>query len=79
MKPIPSLRQGMPSVDLETGEAKQATYQRSDVTSVPAASVVGEAVVALALVEVFLEKYGGDSLEQVRAAFEFHAEQLREI
>jgi chorismate synthase len=41
--------------------------------------VVGEAVVALALVEVFLEKYGGDSLEQVRAAFEFHAEQLREI
>ena len=79
MKPIPSLRQGMPSVDLETGEAKKATYQRSDVTSVPAASVVGEAVVALALVEVFLEKYGGDSLEQVRAAFEFHAEQLREI
>jgi chorismate synthase len=77
MKPIPSLRQGMASVDLETGEAKQATYQRSDVTSVPAASVVGEAVAALALVEVFLEKYGGDSLDQVRAAFEFHAEQLR--
>lgn len=79
MKPIPSLRQGMPSVDMESGAAKQATYQRSDVTSVPAASVVGEAVVALALAEVFLEKYGGDSLEQVRAAYSFHAEQLRWI
>ena len=79
MKPIPSLRQGMASVDLESGEAKQATYQRSDVTSVPAASVVGEAVAALALVEVFLDKYGGDSLDQVQAAFEFHAEQLRAL
>ena len=45
MKPIPSLRQGLPSVDFESGEAVRATYQRSDVTSVPAASVVGEAVV----------------------------------
>ena len=72
MKPIPSLRQGMPSVEFESGEATRATYQRSDVTSVPAASVVGEAVVSMALAEAFLEKYGGDSMDQVRAAWEHH-------
>ena len=79
MKPIPSLRQGLPSVEFESGEAVRATYQRSDVTSVPAASVVGEAVVALALTEAFLDKYGGDSMEQVRAAQRFHQEQMRAL
>jgi len=79
MKPIPSLRLGMPSVEFETGEATHATYQRSDVTSVPAASVVGEAVVGLALAEAFLEKYGGDSMDQVRAAFEHHRGQLEQL
>lgn len=79
MKPIPSLRQGLPSVDFESGEAVRATYQRSDVTSVPAASVVGEAVVALALTEAFLDKYGGDSMDQVRAAHSFHREQMRAV
>lgn len=72
MKPIPSLRRGLPSVDLHTGEAVRATYQRSDVTSVPAASVVGEAMVALVLAEAFLEKYGGDSMTQVAAAVAHH-------
>ncbi|HIF42065.1 MAG TPA: chorismate synthase [Planctomycetes bacterium] len=79
MKPIPSLRQGLPSVDFESGEAVRATYQRSDVTSVPAASVVGEAVVALALTEAFLDKYGGDSMDQVRAAHRFHLDQMRAL
>ncbi|MEW6072428.1 MAG: chorismate synthase [Planctomycetota bacterium] len=69
MKPIPSLRRGLPTVDLATGEAVSATYQRSDVTSVPAASVVGEAVVALELASAFREKFGGDSLDAVRDAF----------
>ena len=68
MKPIPTLRRGLPSVDLRTGAAVPAAYQRSDITAVPAASVVGEAVVALVLAEAFLEKFGGDSLEQVRDA-----------
>tara|TARA_R110002126_G_scaffold120107_2_gene261167 strand:- start:786 stop:1931 length:1146 start_codon:yes stop_codon:yes gene_type:complete len=77
MKPIPTLRRGIDSVDLETGAAAPATYQRSDVTSVPAASVVGEAVVVLALGEAFLDKYGGDSLEQVEAAHAFHMGQIR--
>lgn len=79
MKPIPSIRQGMPSVDLHTGEAVEATYQRSDVTSVPACSVVGEAVVALTLAEAFLEKYGGDSMDQVAAALAHHREELADL
>jgi chorismate synthase len=79
MKPIPSLRQGMPSVEFDSGEATRATYQRSDVTSVPAASVVGEAVVALTLAEAFLDKYGGDSMDQVRAAWRYHRTQLEAL
>jgi chorismate synthase len=69
MKPIPTLRQGSRTVDFETLEPVAATYQRSDVTSVPAASVVGEAVVALELSAAFLAKFGGDSLAEVEASF----------
>lgn len=79
MKPIPTLRAGLPTVDFETGEEREATYQRSDVTSVPAASVVGEAVVALELAEAFLERFGGDSLAQVEQAFEAHRAALRAL
>ena len=79
MKPIPSLRRGLPTVEFATGEAVQATYQRSDVTSVPAASVVGEAVVALELAGAFLEKFGGDALEHVRDAFEAWRERVRRL
>ena len=79
MKPIPSMRRGLPSVDFVSGEAVAASYQRSDVTSVPAASVVGEAMVALVLVEAFLGKYGGDSMDQVAAALQFHKEQMRQV
>lgn len=76
MKPIPSIRIGMPTVDLHTGEATRATYQRSDVTSVPACSVVGEAMVALVLAEAFLDKYGGDSMDQVAAAHAHHRSEV---
>ncbi|MEM6569557.1 MAG: chorismate synthase [Planctomycetota bacterium] len=79
MKPIPSIRVGMPTVDLHTGEAVRATYQRSDVTSVPACSVVGEAMVALTLAEAFLEKYGGDSMDQVAASLEHHRREIARI
>jgi len=79
MKPIPSLKRGLESVAFESGEALRATYQRSDVTSVPAASVVGEAVVALELAAAFLEKFGGDSLQQVRDAFESWQASVREL
>lgn len=79
MKPIPTLRQGIDTVDFASGEACRATYQRSDVTSVPAASVVGEAMVALELAAAFLERFGGDAMPQVEAAFEAHREALRRL
>ncbi len=76
MKPIPTLRQGLPTVDFETLEPVPATWQRSDVTSVPAASVVGEALVGLELARAFLAKFGGDSLAEVERA---HAAYLRAV
>jgi chorismate synthase len=79
MKPIPTLRKGMGTVDFETGQPRQATYQRSDVTSVPAASVVGEAMVALELTAAFLERFAGDSLAQVEAALEAHRQALQRL
>jgi len=69
MKPIPTLIRPLPSVDLATGEAQPTRYERSDVTSVPAASTVAEATVALVLANAVLEKYGGDSLAEIRARF----------
>jgi chorismate synthase len=79
MKPIPTLRRGLPTVDFETLEPLPATWQRSDVTSVPAASVVGEAVVALELAAAFLQKFGGDSLAEIERAFEGYRDQVRRI
>ncbi|MGB8348535.1 MAG: chorismate synthase, partial [Ktedonobacteraceae bacterium] len=67
VKPIPTLAHPLPSVDLATGQNIEATrYERSDVCVVPAAGVVGEAMMALVLTEALLEKYGGDSLEEMR-------------
>ena len=79
MKPIPTLRQGAETVEFESGESVQATYQRSDVTSVPAASVVGEAMVAIELCGAWLEKFGGDSMGELEAALEGYRERLREV
>jgi chorismate synthase len=79
MKPIPTLRKSLPSVDFETREPSLATYQRSDVTSVPAASVVGEAVVALELTRAFLAKFGGDSMDAVRASWEAYRAAVAEV
>ncbi len=69
MKPIPTLYQPLSSVDLETKEKFVASVERSDVTAVPAASVVGEAVVAFELAKACLEKFGGDSMEEVLANY----------
>jgi len=66
MKPIPTLLSPMRSVDMRTGEVLAAGYERSDITSVPAASVVAEAVVAFVLAQALLEKFGGDSLAELR-------------
>lgn len=67
LKPIPTLPRPLPSVDLATGENITATrYERSDFCVVPAGGVVGEAMMAVVLAEAFIEKFGGDSLEEMR-------------
>jgi chorismate synthase len=65
MKPIPTLRRPLMSVDIKTKKAFEAAYERSDVCAVPAASVVGEAMAALVAADAFLEKTGGDSRREV--------------
>jgi chorismate synthase len=70
MKPISTLRKPLASVDLRSGEATDAAVERSDVCAVPAAGVVGESMVALVLADALLEKFGGDSMSEVRRNFE---------
>jgi chorismate synthase len=70
MKPISTLRKPLPSVDLRDGSVGDAAVERSDVCAVPAAAVVGEAMVALVLADAFMEKFGGDSVTEVRRNFE---------
>ncbi|MBC7236215.1 MAG: chorismate synthase [Chloroflexi bacterium] len=65
MKPIPTTITPIPTVDLATGEAAQTEYSRSDVCAVPAASIVGEAMVALTLAEALLERFGGDDIDSL--------------
>jgi chorismate synthase len=67
MKPISTLRKGLPSVDVDTLEPHKAQYERSDITAVPACGVIAEAMVALVLADALLEKLGGDSLGEVKA------------
>ncbi len=67
MKPLSTLGQPLESVDLKTGEPVTALRERSDVCAVPAASIVGEAMAMLALMNPFLEKFGGDSMEEIHA------------
>ncbi|MBI5058279.1 chorismate synthase [candidate division KSB1 bacterium] len=67
MKPLSTLGRPLDSVDLATGEPVTALRERSDVCAVPAAAIVGEAMALLALVNPFLEKFGGDSMDEIRA------------
>jgi chorismate synthase len=66
MKPLSSLTRPLDSVDLRTGAPAAAVRERSDVCAVPAAAVVGEAMVALVLADALVEKFGGDSLGETR-------------
>ena len=77
VKPISTLRKPLESVDLLTREPAQAAYERSDVCVVPAAGVVGEAMVALVLARAFLEKFGGDSLAESRRNHDAYLEQIK--
>jgi len=78
MKPIATVPRALRTVDVATGEAATAHHQRSDVCAVPAAGVVAEAMVALALAEAALEKFGGDCLAEVRRNHQACLARLRE-
>lgn len=69
MKPIPTLIKPLETADMITGETQPTRYERSDVTSVPAASTVAEATVAWVIANAFLERYGADSLEEMVVRF----------
>lgn len=77
MKPIPTLVSSLPSVDLETGAVSTAAVERSDVCAVPAAAVVLEAVAAWTLAVAFLEKFSGDSLEEIENAYHYYQERVK--
>lgn len=77
MKPLSSLMRPLRSVDLRTGEPASAVRERSDVVALPAAGVVAEAMVAIVLADAMLEKFGGDSLGEMRRNFENYLDRLR--
>jgi chorismate synthase len=77
MKPIATLMKQLPSVNFDTKEAQPAFAERSDVCAVPAAAVVGEAMAAYVLAEAFLDKFGGDSIEQIRGSYDAYTEMVR--
>lgn len=79
MKPIPTQRSPLSSVDIISKKAFKAVYERSDICAVPAASVIGEAMAALVIADSFLEKFGGDSMEEVKRNYKGYLKQIREF
>jgi len=79
LKPISTLRRALRTADMVTKEPVQAAYERSDWCVVPAGSVAGEAMVALVLTGAFLQKFGGDSLEEMRRNFDGYARQIHDF
>jgi chorismate synthase len=79
MKPIATLRDPLPSVDMTTGEEARAAYERSDVTAVPACGVIVEAAVAFVLAGALLEKFGGDHIADTLAALEHYRKRLGKL
>ena len=78
MKPISTLMKALPSVNVKSGEATGAHVERSDYCAVPAAGVVGEAMVALVLADALLEKFGGDTLEELQESLARHRQYCNE-
>ncbi len=77
MKPLSTLRTPLRSVDVATKEAVEAVVERSDVCAVPAAGIVGEAMMAIVLAHAFLEKFGGDSVEEIRRNYDAYQASLK--
>lgn len=76
MKPIPTLRSPLSSVDITTKKKFWAAYERSDVCAVPAAAVVGEAVTAIVIADSFIGKFGGDSMKEMRRNYNGYIKQI---
>ena len=77
VKPVPTLGSPLPSVDLSTGEAVQAHFERSDICVVPAVGVIGEAMLAVVLADAMMEKFGGDNLEETRRNYDNYLNSIR--
>ena len=77
LKPLSTLRKPMRSVEIRTKRPMVATVERTDVTTVPAAGVIGEAMVAFELARAVLEKFGGDSLRELKRNYANYLRQVR--
>lgn len=77
MKPIPTQKRPLMTVDILSRQAVEAAYERSDVCAVPAAAVIGEAMASLIVADAFLEKFGGDSMAECTRNFDSYTEALR--
>lgn len=77
LKPISTLRKALASVDIETKQEELAAFERSDITAVPAAGVIGETMLAIVLANAMREKFGGDSMPEALRNFESYAESLK--
>ncbi|MDB5340121.1 MAG: chorismate synthase [Planctomycetaceae bacterium] len=77
-KPISTLRKPLDSINLKTKETENAAYERSDVCALAAASVIVESVVALTVAQAFLEKFGNDSVTEIRARYDAYLELARQ-
>ena len=77
LKPISTLRRPLGSVSFATREKTKASYERSDVCVVPAAGVAAEAMVALTIARLVVDKFGGDSLRELKRNYEGYCEQIR--
>jgi chorismate synthase len=79
MKPIPTLRKALRSVDIITKKSVEAAYERSDICAVPAAGVIGEAMVALIITDALLEKFGGDSIVETKHNYDSYIEHIEKF
>jgi chorismate synthase len=70
MKPLSTLRRPLQSVDVLTKQPSEAAFERSDITAVPAAGVIGEAMLAVVLANAMREKFGGDSIEEMKRNYD---------
>ncbi len=78
LKPISTLRKSLNSIDIETKEESPAAFERSDITAVPAAGVIGEAMLAVVLANSMREKFGGDSIREMVSNYENYAATLKD-